>query len=127
LLAFGTNESGCVSSVEIVGGVTNVPFQFELRGDKGSLAITGGHVGGFQAGGLTVSTSPPSVPQPEASVQDLSSQSINVSELWTRFAADIRTGTRTVPDFDRAVRLTRLLDAIDASSEQGRVITLKRA
>jgi predicted dehydrogenase len=47
-----------------------------------------------------------------------------VAELWARFASDIRSGNRTVPDFDRAVRLARLLDAIDASSENGHAVTL---
>jgi predicted dehydrogenase len=127
LLTFGQHENGCISSLEVVGGVMDMPFQFELRGDKGSLKITGGHVGGFQAGKLNVNTSPPSELQPQAIVQGLGSQSINVAELWTRFANDIRTGEHTVPCFEDAVRLTRLLDAIDLSSEQGRVITLKRA
>jgi predicted dehydrogenase len=36
-----------------------------------------------------------------------------------RFADDIENGTFTVPDFDDAVRLTRLLDAIDQASASG--------
>ena len=124
LLVHGRHDSGCVSSLEVVGGVSDVPFQFELRGTKASLAISGGHVGGFQAGYLTVSTNPPSAPQPAPVAPDIPVQSANVAELWARFASDIANGTRTLPDFDRAVRLTRLLDAIDLSSEQGRVVEL---
>ncbi len=124
LLVHGKHASGCVSSLEVVGGVTDVPFQFELRGETGSLSITGGHVGGFQAGYLTVSTNPPSTPQPAPVAPDIPVQSANVAELWARFASDIENGTRTLPDFDRAVRLTQLLDAIDLSSEQGRVVDL---
>jgi predicted dehydrogenase len=124
LLVFGKHDSGCVSSLEVIGGVTNVPFQFELRGDKGSLSIAGGHAGGFQAGRLTVSTSPRSEPQPTPVAPEIAVQSANVAELWARFASDIETGSRTLPDFDRAVRLARLLDAIDLSSAQGRVVQL---
>jgi predicted dehydrogenase len=124
LLTFGKHESGCISALEVVGGVTDVPFQFELRGTKGSLSITGGHPGGYQAGPLIVTTNPPSPPQPAAVATGTGPQSVNVAELWARFAGDIRTGTRTVPDFDRAVRLTRLLDAIDASSENGYAVLL---
>ena len=124
LLVSGRHMSGCISSLEVVGGVTDVPFQFELRGETGSLSITGGHIGGFQAGYLNVTTNPPSAPQPVAVVPDIPVQSANVAELWARFANDIESGTRTLPDFDRAVRLTRLLDAIDLASEQGRVVEL---
>ena len=60
LLTFGKHDSGCISSMEVVGGVTDVPFQFELRGTEGSLSITGGHPGGYQAGPLVVTTNPPS-------------------------------------------------------------------
>jgi len=117
LLTFGKHESGCISSLEVVGGVTDVPFQFELRGTKGSLSISGGHPGGYQAGPLTVTTNPPSPPQPDPVVNGIGLTSVNVAELWTRFAADIRTAERTVPDFERAIRLTQLLNAIDLSSE----------
>jgi predicted dehydrogenase len=127
LLVSGRHDSGCVSSLEVVGGVTDVPFQFELRGTKGSLSITGGHVGGFQAGHLTVLANPPSESQPAPVAPDIPVQSANVAELWARFADDIENGTRTVPDFDRAVRLTRLLDAIDLSSAQGRVVELSES
>jgi predicted dehydrogenase len=124
LLTFGKHDSGCISSLEVVGGVTDVPFQFELRGTKGSLSISGGHPGGYQAGPLLVTTNPPSPPQPAPVANCIGPQSVNVAELWARFASDIRSGNRTVPDFDRAVRLARLLDAIDASSENGHAVTL---
>ena len=124
LLTFGKHESGCISSLEVVGGVTDVPFQFELRGSAGSLSITGGHPGGYQAGPLTVTATPASASQPEPVAHDIGPQSVNVAELWARFARDIRSGQRTVPDFERAVRLTRLLDAIDLSSERGALVSL---
>lgn len=124
LLTFGKHESGCISSLEVVGGVVDVPFQFELRGTHGALSINGGHPGGYQVGPLTVTTTPESAAQPPATVSNVVQPSINVAEVWARFAKDIRSGERTVPDFDRAVRLTRLLDAIDESSERGQVIAL---
>jgi predicted dehydrogenase len=126
LLTFGVHASGCVSSLEVVGGVMDVPFQFELRGETGSLKITGGHVGGYQAGLLTVE-SEGLPPQPAASYPGIAVQSANVAELWARFAGDIRDGNRTVPDFARAVSLTRLLDAIDVASETGRTVVIPEA
>lgn len=119
MLILGKHTGGCVSSVEIVGGA-NIPLRFELRGSDGTLAITGHHPGGYQCGHLTVSTTPPSAAQPELAVQGLEGNPRNVAQLWAGFETDIRTGSRSVPDFGDAVRLTRLLDAIDAASDQGR-------
>lgn len=120
LIVSGRHASGCVSSLEVVGGVTDVPFEFIVRGTKGRLVINGGHAGGYQAGRLYVTTTPASPPQPAAAAAELDGPPANVAELWAHFAADIRSGTRTVPDFDRAVRLAQLLDAVDASSDEGR-------
>ena len=125
LLVFGKHESGCVSSLEVIGGVTDVPFGFELRGDRGMLSISGNHPGGYQVAELTVTASPPAAPQPAPAVPGVGAPSANVAELWARFANDIRNDTRSVPDFDRAVRLTSLLDAIDAASTEGRVVHLE--
>ena len=119
LLVTGRHQNGCVSSLEIVGGMMDLPFRFELRGTKGTLSLVGGHPGGFQAGRLAVVTNVDVAAQPEFATSELEGPPANVADLWARFEADIRSGTRTVPDFDRAVRLTSLLDAIDASSEEG--------
>ena len=127
LLVFGRHVDGCVSSMEIVGGVFDVPFEFTLRGDKGVLKITGDHPGGYQVAELTVTTSPPTAPQPDPAVEGVRAPSTNVAELWARFANDIRTRTRTVPDFDRALQLTRLLDAVEMSSSEGRVVQVESA
>jgi predicted dehydrogenase len=121
LLIHGSHASGCVSSVEILGG-ENAPLRFELRGTKGKLAIEGHHPGGYQCGGLTVTISPEAESQPETSLPGLTGQAINVGELWRRFESDIRTGQRTVPDFAVAVSLHALLDTIDRSSDLGQTM-----
>ena len=126
LLVFGKHVGGCVSSLEVVGGVMDVPFQFELRGETGKLSITGGHIGGFQAGLLSVGGKGVS-DSPAPNYPGIAVQSANVADLWTRFADDIHAGSNTVPDFERAVTLTRLLDAIDRSSEQRQVVALGEA
>ncbi len=125
MLIIAKHESGCVSSVEIVGGA-NIPLRFELRGTTGSLAINGHHPGGYQCSHLTVATEPPSPPQPTLAVAGLSGNPVNVAQLYARLEQDIRSGTRTAPDFDTAVRLTRLLDVIDAAADEGRTIKVTR-
>jgi predicted dehydrogenase len=121
MLILGSHAGGCVSSTEIVGGV-NMPLRFELRGSEGTLEISGQHPGGYQCSYLEVGTSPPSAPQPWQEIVGLEGNPFNVSQLYARFENDIRTGARTVPDFAQAVRLTRLLDAVELASDEGRCV-----
>lgn len=123
MLIHGRHASGCVSNVEITAG-EDAPLRFELRGSEGVLEIRGHHPGGYQCGDLTVATSPPAEAQPASDLAGLEGAAINVARLHADFADDIRNGTRTVPDFDAAVRLTRLLDAIEVSSAQARTVAL---
>ena len=116
----GRHDGGVVSTLEVLGGVPDPAFLFEVRGEAGTLRIDGHFGGGYQASSLSVSATVPIPPAPEPPVPALAGPPQNVSQLYARLAADIRAGTRTVPDFDRAVRLTRLLDAIDTASDEGR-------
>lgn len=121
MLIHGEHDSGCVSTVEIIGG-EDLPLRFELRGTEGSLEIAGHHPGGYQCGDLAVTASVEHEAQPGRPFPQLSGAAINVAQLYARLETDIRTGKRTVPDFDRAVRLTTLLDAIDTASDDKSVI-----
>ncbi|WP_419730206.1 Gfo/Idh/MocA family protein [Lichenicola sp.] len=48
----------------------------------------------------------------------------NVARVYSRMAADIRNGTRTAPDFQDAVELHKVLEAVqDAALSGGRVMT----
>jgi predicted dehydrogenase len=122
MLIQGRHPGGCISSIEIVGG-DPVPLRFELRGTAGKLEITGYHPGGYQCADLTV-TAPSDAPSaPVTDLAGLEGGAINVAELWRRFEQDIRSGKRTVPDFAMAVKLQRLLDAIEIASDEGRNLT----
>ncbi|WP_284259079.1 Gfo/Idh/MocA family protein [Acidocella aquatica] len=125
VLVIGRHSSGCVSSQEVVGGTVDTPLCFVLRGTKDTLTITGTHPGGYQCGQLTVATIPAAAPQPESIVPLFVDAPANVAELWGACAADIRNATRIVPNFDAAVRLTRVLDAIDRAAETGRRVILE--
>ena len=119
MLIIGEHESGCVSSVEIVGGEI-APLVFQLRGDTGTLEINGNHPGGYQCGELVVTTSADAPAQPAPVYPGLTGAAINVAQIYAQLEADIRSGSRTVPDFATALRLTRLLDTIEAASDEGR-------
>ena len=59
-------------------------------------------------------------PGDEASaLQALSPVSANVARLYRAFAADIRSGRRSVPDFDLALSRHRMLAAIEAADMTG--------
>jgi predicted dehydrogenase len=124
VLVIGRHQSGCISSLEVVGGEARPAFLFELRGESGKIMIEGHFPGGYQAGDLVVTTDFGAEPPPAATSPGLAGPPANVSELYAGLVRDIRAGTRTVPDFDRAVRLTRLLDAIDMASDTGRRVAL---
>jgi predicted dehydrogenase len=123
MMILGEHDSGCVSSVEIVGGEI-APLLFQLRGTEGTLEIGGNHPGGYQCGALVVSTSTDSEPQPPQTFPGLTGPAINVAQIYAQLERDIRTGSRTVPDFETALRLHKLLDTIEASSEQQRGLAL---
>jgi predicted dehydrogenase len=121
LLVLGRHASGCLSSLEIMGGQLRMPFRMELIGSAGRLVVAARKAGGgFQVSDLQCEASVSSDPLPAPVSPGLAGPPANVAETWARFAGDIRAGTRTVPDFDLALRLTHVLDAIDAASEQGR-------
>lgn len=124
MVVLGKHESGCISTLEVPGGVGDRQFAFELVGSKGSLSMSSRFPGGFQAGTIELETSFDAPPAPAHVVEGLKYAPVNVAESWARFADDIENDTFTVPDFDDAVRLTRLLDAIDTASASGQRQTL---
>ncbi|MEY2927228.1 MAG: hypothetical protein RL367_1705 [Pseudomonadota bacterium] len=123
MMILGQHASGCVSSVEIVGGQA-MPLRFELRGTAGMLVIEADHPGGYQCAELNVLTWEPHEKRRKTDTGGLKGNPVNVAQLYTGFAHNIRFGRRTVPDFDTAVRLTRLLDAIDTASQEGRTMAV---
>jgi predicted dehydrogenase len=118
MLVLGLHDSGCVSTLEVIGG-SSAPFALELAGDRGWLRISGGRAGGFQVGGLAFETSVEAAPLPPPLPVLGTGPPGHLAEAYARFATDIRSGTRTVPEFQLALRLTRLLDRIDHASLAG--------
>jgi predicted dehydrogenase len=112
------HEGGCVSMLEVVGGVSNEEFMLVLQGERGRIRIRGKFAGGFQAANLTLETEVEVAKMIDAGI--LQGPPKNVAMAYSRFARDIRAGASTVPDFNDAVRLTRLLETIDRASSNGR-------
>lgn len=119
MLITGLHRNGCVSNLEVIGGSPNRPAEFEIVGDKGWIRIVGATPGTCQIAKLSVEASVPLPPLPDPVGRDLSGAPVNIAESYAVLARDIAQGTFTLPDFGRAVRLTELLEAIDAASNTG--------
>lgn len=115
----GRHASGCVSTVEIMGGC-NRPFQLEVTGDRGWIRVTGNGPGGFQTAALMLEASFAIDSSPPLVSSTLKGPPLYLAESYARLGNDIQSQQYTLPDFARAVRLTRLLDAVEIASEQGR-------
>ena len=122
-LASGTVVAAHVGSISTHGS----GFKLEVYGREGTLVVTSD--GGAQTGDLRLlgaKSGDPALQElpiperltwvPEAVPQG---PAINVGQMWGRFGDAIRNGKTAEPDFDTAVTLHRLLDAIQAASDTG--------
>ena len=108
------------ADIQVIGGrPAETPFELEIVGTDGILALHGGAARGFQAGKLRLSLNGMEKEACDAD-DDLSDGAANVAAVYTRLRDDIANGTRTVTGFAHAVRLARLIDAVMASSREGR-------
>lgn len=120
MLVIGKHASGCVSSTEVVGGQSvDSPFLLELYGTDGELTMSSNHPGGFQVGNITLTVNGEEDGNFSPVSPSLQGPPSNVAELYSRFVKDIQQDTYTVPNFDDAVKLSKLLEAIDSASSKG--------
>jgi len=121
LLVQARLASGGALSVEVAGGCPPdaTPFHLEMSGEDGKLLLEGGAIRGFQSGRLrlVLKEKPQFLDEGEMAV--MPDTAANVAGVYVALRDDILQGTSTVPDFDHAVRLARLIDAICTSGERG--------
>lgn len=110
---------GAAASIVVIGGrPAGTPFQLEIVGEGGVLALEGGAMRGFQAGGLVLSIDG-KPDEPGGLAPDLPEGAVNVAAIYATLRDDIAQGTRTVTGFQHAVKLARLIEAVVASAQQG--------
>lgn len=119
MLVLGLHDGGCISILEVVGGMSERPASFEVVGRYGWLRLAAAMPGAYQQSKLTIEASVPLPPVPNQVAPHLSGPSVNLAEAYARLANDVRSGSRTLPGFDDAVRLTALLNSIDTASVTG--------
>ena len=114
-LAGGAAVSARIHDAEDAGA------RIEISGTEGDLAVVSEGAAGIQIGALRLlGADIPGGVRRELPIPgryhragiDPAAEGFNVAQLYARLALDLRTGARDVPDFDDALRLHRLLDAI---------------
>lgn len=120
LLVQARSAGGAAVSVEVAGGQRpGTPFSLEVTGETGVLTLDGGAPRGFQSGRLRLAINGREQAVSEGEVAALSDAAANVAGLYAALRDDIAHATRTVPDFDHAVRVARLVEAVATSARTG--------
>ncbi len=133
ILVSGRLASGAVASVYVAA----IPWKaygygMEIYGREGTLVATSDNtpqlevvrLRGTRAGDSGLQDLPVPPEYTKAPAETPVKEPRNVGEMYVRFADAIRNGTACEPDFNTAVDLHRLVDAITESSEQGRAVEL---
>ena len=116
----GRLSSGVAIGVEVAGGQPpESPTHFEVTGTEGTLMIKGGAMRGVQSGRLHLLINGESQNIDEGPAGSMPDAAANVAGIYTMLRDDILNATTNTPDFNHAVRLTRLVDALFLSSQQG--------
>ena len=122
LLLMAHLSQGGALSVEVAGGRphNSITFSLEVTGETGVLTLEGGAIRGFQSGRLRLRLNGETQQVEEVvEVGSLPETAANVAGIYAALRDDIHDGSLTAPDFQHAVRLTRLMDAVMSSSNEG--------
>jgi len=129
VLVSGLMESGAPLSIHYRGGSARDSngFLWEINGTQGDLRLSGpsGHtqmvplsLSGARNDEREFRTLP--VPPSYRSGWPDEPEAGNVARLYARMASDLRDGGHTAPHFDDAVRIHRIIAAIEEAAESGR-------
>ncbi len=133
VLVSGRLANGAVASVYVAAVPWSAAgYRMEIYGREGTLVASSGNtpqllavrLQGVKAGGSGLEELEVPAEYVTAPAETPEKEPRNVGEMYVRFAGAIRNGTGCEPDFNTAVDLHRLIDAIAASSAQGRAVEL---
>ena len=113
--------AGAGVGIEVDGGRSpgDTRFRFEITGEQGSMTLEGGAAVGFQAGRLTLLMNGERQSVEEGELACLPEAAANVGAMYAALRDDIAEDRSSVPSFEHAVKLTRLLSDIDRSAHVG--------
>ena len=114
-------DAGAGVGIEVDGGrqPSDTTFRFDITGERQSLTLAGGAAVGFQAGRLALLLDGKRQAVDEGELAGMPEAAANVGAVYAALRDDIAGNTRTVPDFDHAVKLSRLLRDVDRSANSG--------
>lgn len=133
VLVSGRLANGAVASVYVAAVPWSVSgYRMEIYGREGTLVASSGNtpqllavrLQGAKAGGSGLEELEVPAEYVTAPAETPENEPRNVGEMYVRFADAIRNGTGCEPDFNTAVDLHRLIDAISAASDQSRAVEL---
>ena len=126
----GTLDRGAVLSVHVEGGKRNgYGVRLEITGTEGDLRLTYAQAFSDTSDGILEGARGSRVPLVELPIpvdlqwlsgSKLKGSVLELANLYAAFAKDITEGTSHAPNFADGVRLHRLIDAVEESSESGR-------
>jgi predicted dehydrogenase len=126
ILAQGVLESGAPASVHIMtGGPVGAGYRIEVQGRTGRLVLVSADdslVAPQYRLTKATASGVEEVPVPDrhrTKGSDNPSPADNAGEVYRGFAAAIRTGVQAEPNFDTAIAVHRIQDAIRRSDETG--------
>lgn len=121
LLVQARLTGGVAVGIEVAGGrpPESTPFLLQVTGEKGELLLQGGAARGFQSGTLQLRVNGRLEEVPAGELEGMPESAFNVAGVYAALRDDIRRGSRSVPDFEHAVGLSRLVDDALASSREG--------
>jgi predicted dehydrogenase len=129
VLVSGRLAKGGVASVHVAAiPHAGAGYRMEIYGSEGTLVASSDdtpqlkvvRLQGAKAGDNTLKDLDVPARHVVTPVTTPSGEPRNVGRLYMKFAEAIRSGVNHTPNFDTAVELHDLLDAIAASSDQGR-------
>lgn len=114
VLVQARGQDGRAVSVEVAGGrpAGDTPFRVDIVGERGTLGVRGGAARGFQAGRLTLLRDHQPHEVDLGELAPLDEPVTNVAAVYAALRDDIANDTSTAADFDHAVDLAHLVEAV---------------
>ena len=121
VLAQGHFADDAPFTTEVAGGRKGeTPFVLHIRGEAGELMLDGGAPRGLQSNRIGLRRDGERVRVDEGELAGLPDTAANVGGVYAALRDDIRQGGRRAAGFDHAVRLSQFVEALFASSADGR-------
>ena len=120
MLVQGQGAGGAPFTVEVAGGRKGeTPFWLEIQGETGVLRLEGGAPRGLQSGRIGLLQNGERVAVDEGELAGLPDAAVNVGGVYAMLRDDNLRGSRSTAGFADAVKLTKVVEAVFSSQEEG--------